>query len=376
MNNDTKMKQHLSGYIDTDGKNHSEFDDSQHPQGGIILMDGRKLECYPKETPIENFTLDEVRLDTTGQYLFMRNKLRQPEPTDEEKEQLRKLFIDNAFYLLAHSERILNDSRMFLTPVAVQSGLAYTGTGGFRNPTVGVYIEWWMNCAGAMRTNNDGERSLVYRLAGSPLSGSNNCSEVLENSESRKVVINSFISCWSSFIKINTRYTEAKHNYQSYSLQQLLDILHNEDNEDSSYSHNIDIAFMQHDIISLNNRVEELNQRSQNLYKKYANTLMRLYDEKVREYYNKYEILKANSHIEIAKLKEQKRNLKASLKSGNIDNVTYQRSLMPLNKRIRDIEYELSTYRYEHLRDTFPGEDDISFDMICSYIKNHKTIEQ
>ena len=372
MNNDTNMKQHLSGYIDTEGKNRSEFDDVQHPQGGIVLMDGRQLECYPKEVPIEDFTPDEVRLDISGQYLSMSNKPRRPEPTDEEKEQLRKLFLDNAFYLLAHRERILSDSRMFLTPVAVQSGLAYTGTGGFRNPTVGVYLEWWMNCAGAMRTYNDGERSLVYCLAGSPLSGSNSCSEVLESGESRKVVVGSFIDCWSPFMKINTRYTEAKFNYQCYTLQQLLDILHQEDNGGSDYSHNIDIAFMQHEIISLNKEVEKLDHRSKDLNKKYVNTLMRLYDEKVREYYKEYETLKFNSETEIADLKEQKRNLKASLRSGKIDNVTYQRTLMPLNKRIGDIEFELSNYRYRQLQESFPGEEDITFDMISSYISKPK----
>ncbi len=372
MNNDTNMKQHLSGYIDTEGKNRSEFDDVQHPQGGIVLMDGSQLECYPKEVPIEDFTPDEVRLDISGQYLSMSNKPRRSEPTDEEKEHLRKLFLDNAFYLLVHRERILSDSRMFLTPVAVQSGLAYTGTGVFRNPTVGVYLEWWMNCAGAMRTYNDGERSLVYRLAGSPLSGSNSCSEVLESGESRKVVVSSFIDCWSPFMKINIRYTEAKFNYQCYTLQQLLDILHQEDNGGSDYSHNIDIAFMQHEIISLNKKVEKLDHRSKDLNKKYVNTLMRLYDEKVREYYKEYETLKFNSETEIADLKEQKRNLKASLRSGKIDNVTYQRTLMPLNKRIGDIEFELSNYRYRRLQETFPGEEDITFDMISSYISKPK----
>ena len=384
MNNDINKKQNLTGDIDTKGKNCSAFDDPQHPQDKIILMDGRQLECYPKEAPIEDFTPDEMRLDTTGQYLTVRNRPRQPEPIDEGKEQLRNLFLDNAFYLLAHYERILSDSRMFLTPVAVQSGLAYTGTGGFTNPTVGVYLEWWMNCAEAMRSYSDGGRSLVYRLAGSPLSGMNSCSEVLENGESRKVVVSSFGRCWGPFTKINKRYTEAKYSYQCYSLQQLLDILHHEDNEGSyDYSHNIEIAFMLHHIKSLNNwieklnrRIEELNQKDQNLYEKYANTLMRLYDEKVREFYKGYEILKSNSQAEIAILKEQRRNLKASFKSGKLNNVAYQQSLTPLNKRISNIGFELEKYKYLHLHDTFPEEHDITFNMIEDYMIADKTKEQ
>ncbi|MBR5639992.1 MAG: hypothetical protein IKW83_09545 [Muribaculaceae bacterium] len=230
MNNEAIINQHQSGYIDSTGNNLTQFADPQHPQGKIILMDGRELECYPKETAKGEFVPDEMQLDTTGQYLAVG---KQPEPikqTDEEEKQLKKLFLDNAFYLLAHRERILSDSLMFLTPVAIQSGLAYTGTSGFRNPTVGVYLEWWASCDGAMRTSEDGERSLVYHLAGSPLSGMNSCSEVLENGVSRGVKVMTFKNYWTSFMKVNKRYTAAKHEYQCYSLQQLLDILRSEDN--------------------------------------------------------------------------------------------------------------------------------------------------
>jgi len=32
---------------------------------------------------------------------------------------------------------------MFLCPIYMQSGLAYTGSSGFEKPTLGIYIEWW-----------------------------------------------------------------------------------------------------------------------------------------------------------------------------------------------------------------------------------------
>ena len=106
----------------------------------IVLMNGAVLECYPK--PQTDFVTDKIQLDTTGTYLSVGNKPCKPQPNStEEKERQKKLFTDNAFYLLAHSERIMRDSRMFLTPVAIQNGLAYTGTSGFHAPTLGIYLE-------------------------------------------------------------------------------------------------------------------------------------------------------------------------------------------------------------------------------------------
>lgn len=376
MYNETEIDQRQSGYIDCNCNNLSQVENPQHPQGKIILLDGRVLECYPKEAAEGDFVPDEVQLDSTGQYLSVKKKPKPSTPTDEEKKRLERLFLDNALYLLAHRERILSDSSMFLAPVAVNSGLAYTGTGGFRNPTVGVYLEWWAACDGAMRTGEDGERSLVYRLAGSPLSRMNSCSVVLENGESRGVKLSSFSSYWPSFMKVNRRYTDAKYEYQRYSLQQLLDILHSEYNGECDFTHIINTAFMQHEIDCLKKRfkksVEEWSQRSEMWYGLYADAIMKIYDEKVREYYKEYKIFESNSQAERNSLREQKRNLKASLKRGEIDNVTYQRAIMPMNKRIEDIDFNLSQFRYKHLREIFPGEEYISFGMIERYMNMDK----
>ena len=159
------------------------------PEGKIILTDGRVLDCYPlAEQKPEKIESDSLELDRTGQYLIIgRHKPTPvPNPSATVVEQ-RQLFISNAFYLLAHKERILSDSRMFLCPVAIQNGIAYTGTSGFRKPTLGVYLEWWGLVKEAMRTDKKGCRSLVYQLAGSPLSGRNCCSAVREDGKTETV---------------------------------------------------------------------------------------------------------------------------------------------------------------------------------------------
>lgn len=207
-------------------------------ENSITLMNGAVLECFPKESQPCDIEPDKMQLDATGKYLSIGNKKpykrkakAQIDPTEELEQQQKKLFTDNAFYLLAHSERIMRDSRMFLAPVAVHSGLAYTGTSGFRNPTIGIYLEWWNECAKTLRTDDEGNRSLIFHLAGSPLSGSNCCAEVYEDGRIESVSVRSFIDFWPPFMAINQRYTEAKDMHQAYTLQQVLDILHAEDSE-------------------------------------------------------------------------------------------------------------------------------------------------
>ena len=197
------------------------------PENKIILLDGSVLDCYPlAEVDQQKVTDDSIKLDTTGQYLTIGGKRLKPIPPEpKEVEEQRELFLRNAFYLLAHHERIMSDSRMFLCPVYMKNGLAYTGTSGFDNPTLGVYIEWWLNCKGALQTDKKGRKCLVYHLAGSPLSGANCCAVVYENGEKATVKLLPFRDYWQPFIKINNRYNGAKALYQAYELQQVLDLL-------------------------------------------------------------------------------------------------------------------------------------------------------
>lgn len=213
------------------------------PEGKITLLDGRELECYPCVSGLkgENGNVkglhglqgckavdyNNLEFDTTGKYLSFGKKRVRSKDYIEDFELLaaRRLFADNAFLLLQNRERILQDSRMFLAPVAVESGLAYTGTSGFRNPTVGVYLEWWGLCEGALRRDENGVRSLVYRLAGSPLSGVNRCTAIREDGKEETVSLRPFSDYWRSFMKINQRYSEAKSWYRAFTLQQVIEMV-------------------------------------------------------------------------------------------------------------------------------------------------------
>ena len=346
---------------------------TEQPQNSITLMNGAILECFPKESHQGDFVPDKMKLDATGTYLSLGNKPCKPQPrATEEKEQQKKLFTDNAFYLLAHQERIMRDSRMFLAPVAVQNGLAYTGTSGFLAPTLGIYLEWWNECSIALRTDKDGNRSLVFHLAGSPLSGTNHCAEVFEDGRIEHIQVSSFISHWQPFVNINTQYDEAKHIYQAYTLEQVLEILHAEDGDGWDYSSEIKERFMQSEINELKKKVERLTKESDKWYSMYKDTYMKYKDAEISEAFSTFQSFREECEAQINSIKMRKQALKADLKSGRMDNIAYQRTLTPLNQQIKDLEFRVSTQKYELINKYLS--EGISYDTIESYMNKKNNI--
>ena len=324
------------------------------PDGKIVLLNGTQLDCYPlTDEDIEPAFQDKLELDTTGQYVTVRKSKPRITQVSDECMQKQHLFADNAFYLLAHMDRIMNDSRMFLAPVAARNGLAYTGTSGFKRPTLGVYLEWWQTSDETMRINNEGCRSLVFTLAGSPLSGMNRCSAVREDGKIEIVSLSSFNRHCGSFIKINARYTEAKVRYQAYTLQEVLDILHREDNGKLDYDHVITTRFMQHEIDRLNRCIERLTEESSHWHEKYLFALISFKEDEARAFLAEDGKLETKVSQEIEHLKMQKKALKAQLKRGQIDNVSYQRSITPMNKRIEELKFQLFRFRRDKLNEMF-----------------------
>ena len=317
--------------------------EDRFPDGKIILLDGRVVDCYP------------------------RTENEQPPYTDKErKEEDKERFIKNAFFFLAHKERILTDSRMFLCPVPIMGILAISGTSEFNYPTLGIYLQWWETCADAMRTNKKGRRSLVYYMAGSPLSGCNHSAEVYENGETKIVQLCPFIDHWSPFAHINKMYKNTKQKYQAYSLQQVLDILDHEEEGDHDYAHAINEQMQAREISALNEllhnlmiRKEELEQRNKELEKA-------LFDERVLHFYDRYKDLERRIFSEVEQLLQQKRDLKMALRRGDYNNQTYERLVNAITKRIGEAEQELTEFKEGEILKAFP-EQTVSFWRIESH---------
>ena len=81
----------------------------------IILLNGNELTGYPKPVQPETIQEDNIKLDTTGQYLVLGGGKRKKAKRKKEKDSQNietKFFSDHAFYFLKHADRIFRDSRM------------------------------------------------------------------------------------------------------------------------------------------------------------------------------------------------------------------------------------------------------------------------
>ena len=194
----------------------------------IELTDGTRIEAFPKAEQPETIKEDKLALDTTGEYLQICRRKRKPKRStkrDTIAQQPGELLCRNLHRLIAESDKILADSKMFLAPVPIQNGLAYFGTSGFQNPTLGVYIEWWKHPKCAWVIDEFGEKQPLIYIAGSPLSGANKCAYVGAEGESYGVSATNFAPVWQSFMNVNTRYTEAKQRYDAYTIEEVIERL-------------------------------------------------------------------------------------------------------------------------------------------------------
>jgi hypothetical protein len=199
---------------------------SIHPEGKILLINGNLIDGYEKEDQKENTVDNELRLDTTGKYFqISRKPITKPIEIDKEKEKIETdMFIKNAWLFYKNREKILNDSRMFLSPVPIRNILAYSGESGFRKPTIGIYIEWWINCESSIIQDENAKTELVYYIAGSPLTGTNSCSAVNESGKFPPGVHHSFYTTLGlQFMKDKTSVMmNARNDIQHNSMQEVI----------------------------------------------------------------------------------------------------------------------------------------------------------
>lgn len=322
----------------------------------ITLLNGKELSCILKTEQPKAIEKDELKLDTTGRYLSVSKK--QPiKDTTFEREAARqyghRLFTENAWLLLKHADQIMSDSRMFLAPVDVQNGIAYTGRSGFQNPTLGIYLEWWLNYPEAAV---DANNNLVWYISGSPLSGRNCCSAVSPDGEQLKINQRTrFRDIWSSFMKANNRYTEAKQRCEAYSLEDVICKFRGEDYRNRIIEMKYDTRelVMTWDRDRLQQNYDALKKNFNNMLAINRNEFLRANSDKIKAFYKEYlqrtEALKP-IHEEYVKRRTQ---LKAQLHDGTIEG-DYHALLNDAGKEYNRMKHELSMFCNDFMKETFP----------------------
>lgn len=340
----------------------------------IILLNGTALECYPKADQPACIETDEVRLDTTGEYLTIGNKTishQQKVEDKAKKDEIEELFFkDNAFFFYRNADRILKDSRMFLAPVPVRSGMAYTGSSGFEKPTLGIYIEYWLYSEADVTKDKDGNDALTCHIAGSPLSGRNSCACVYPDGTMKSRSHYPFVPVWRDFIRINKRYSEAKQRYEAYTLQQVWEILMDTEQSEASFLATR-LLIQEGRNAVLQRKFDHLKKLYKSLSDKFKEVCIKLRHKELDDFATEYHRREQAANAQLAALDEQRKALRAQMKQNVIDNVEYQKLLRPLHKERDRILLELSSYKYEQINNLIK-QGDITYGMVMDYLNVKK----
>lgn len=328
-------------------------------ENGIRLQDGRIIQGYPKQDPVVEEDKERPMLDTTGEYFSIRKKPQKPKLTDEEELALRDMFTDNAFLILANRERILNDSRMLLTPLCVRNGLAYSGA--FQTATLGVYIEWWINAPySVLFDEKDDAMSLIWYVSGSPLSGGNLCANVTEDGKTETVRVPFFRKLWPKFADIIADYHDAKKLYQAYTLPEVIDILKRETTEEfykesiRQFHYEAKIRLLNAELDDWKERWKRTQETCDDYQHKWHIALINSRLDKVKSFYENYVQRKEALRIRAEELTEDSHNLKARLRKGELTNKEYQPLLTKNKKEVEQMDFDMYCFRKEGLAALFP----------------------
>lgn len=308
----------------------------------IQLLDGTVLKCYRKDSVQKTLLDDEMNLDATGTFFRLKDKRSAKKIEVDTRSMLNRkededlqFFLDHAFLFYRNAETILKDSRMFLAPVPVHSGLAYSGGSGFASPTLGVYIEWWLRNEQLVCRDLAGNEALTYLILGSPLSGSNRCRCVYPDGTSEQIVFNKFIEVWSSFAPINSRYNQAKQLYQAYTLQEVADVLASRQLPDAVRLSK-EIEWHENRCQSAQQHLEQQKDKTRQLEENYRAVNLRLCEFLVAPLVDEYRVRRDAYMASEEQFQLDKSSCRVLFETGELSSDEYQRMLTPFTKKRKE----------------------------------------
>ena len=338
-----------------------------HPEGKIQLLDGSLIVGFPIKNAGEEVD-NRLKLDTTGVYLSIGRRHSKPMPTPSEQQQEeQELFVQNAFLFLSNRDRILSDSRMFLCQVNIPNHLAYSGTSGFHHATLGIYIEWWMNCLPSLMPAGRGKGGLVYLIAGSPLSGSNRCSVINRQGDNYTECIVPFLPVWHSFMDINKRYDTVKGKYEAYSLQQVLDIFEKE-GRTSVDETEMDLFFLEKEIEMWKQKCRKIEENSKREYDKIFRMLLSTKHDELVQFYEDYQQKRKQVETRCDEIHNRRLEMRRQIREGEMTPREFQRIWTPLNKERDQLQFGMEREMREKLSKLFPDLS-LSLEEVENYLK-------
>ncbi len=187
--------------------------------------------------------------------------------SDEDRKDLTQLFLAHAFVFLENRDRILSDSRMFLTPVPAPLGMEGT------QPTLGIFVEWWKSCVWSCIMEPNGRKWLVYQMRHDHLREVTYCRVVNPQGEISPRTLTPYGALSSSFKSLCRRYEDKQKRYDAYTLREVLDIFER-DGCKAAYRKSMHIFFLQQINRQFKRRLTQVSESEQHIYELFRDHLL------------------------------------------------------------------------------------------------------
>lgn len=252
----------------------------------------------------------------------------------------QKIFLNNAFLFFKNRNRILSDKRMSLCRVPFQNGVFQSDMTGFGNPTLGTYLNWWLNCESAIILKEDESEWLIYRFSGTALDGTNKCDIVNGRGETDRISIMAFTSLWLSFASYDDGCYDDDF-MEPYSLKEIIDILNKEGNN-ADGDKDIQIFFLQN---ALKKQKRELDIKAhvwKSKIRRLKLQLVTMHQDELIAFIDEYRTIEKRLLNEEKTIGNQIVELRKKLRSGEIDNKQFQKLFTPLKNERNKVKYRLN----------------------------------
>lgn len=306
------------------------IDCSTNQEERIVLMNGTELVCYPKKE----------------------KEIVQPNEVDA-----CKFFMENAFLIYQNADRILSDSRMFLAPVWASKGLTSVENGAFSYATLGVYVEWWLNCVANTTRDILGRDAVLVSFWGNPMTGTASGRYVYPDGSQKTELIKQFSDFWEDFRYVNARYAASKAKYDAYTLEEVVEMLKG---VEISKERAMRIMLLREEGLknayirkfeNMSEKYDEMASKCRELSSKNDELTIMLHREVLEAFRAEYMKRKQRADLLTEVLMERKKVFRNRLKSHEINQDEYRRLLVPLKERIDEERRALDYYRCEKTKE-------------------------
>lgn len=209
----------------------------------LILSDGTRLRLYPKDKPVVDAKTEAEKDERNYRKFLAGDKFEKDDdhryPSIDRRDEVRKLFRENAFLFYDSSDRILSDSRLFLTQTYTHFGMCPVGISDI---PLGAFVEFWKYFyhnqkdsywEGDKRiilTPEEGEYisgrdSLITSASGS-LGGAHTCTEVFRDGRVKYPSFRAYNELWQVMLTLKSRYPDERlEKCKAYTIEKAIEIL-------------------------------------------------------------------------------------------------------------------------------------------------------